>query len=69
MLDHVKPTLQEVNLDQIIFQTGTKDLRTEKTKSQIAKTTTDLATSLKNNGNTVTVLDIATRLDKLNKTN
>ena len=40
------------------------DLRTENTASQIAKTTTDLATSLKNEGNTVT--GIVPRLDQLN---
>ena len=41
------------------------DLRTENTASQIAKTTTDLATSLKNKGNTVTVPGIVPRLDQL----
>ena len=40
------------------------DLRTENTASQISKTTTDLATSLKNEGNTVT--GIVPRLDQLN---
>ena len=40
--------------------------RTENTASQIAKATTDLATSLKNDDNTVTVSGIVPRFDDLN---
>ena len=47
MKDHVKPTLRDINRDHIILHTGTNDLRIENTASQIAKTTIDLATSLK----------------------
>ena len=47
LMDHVKPTLQDINLDHIIVHAGTNDLRTENTVSQIAK-----ATSLKNDDNT-----------------
>ena len=47
LMDHVKPTLQDINLDHIIVHAGTNDLKTENTISQIAK-----ATSLKNDDNT-----------------
>ena len=66
MTDHVKPTLRDINPDHIILHAGTNDLRTENTASQIAKATIDLATSLKNDDNTVTVSGIAPRLDDLN---
>ena len=66
MTDHVKPTLRDINPDHIILHAGTNNLRTENTASQIAKTTIDLATSLKNNDNFVTVSGIVPRLDDLN---
>ena len=64
MTDHVKPTLRDIII--IILHAGKNNLRTENTTSQIAKATTDLATSLKNDDNTVTVSGIAPRLDDLN---
>ena len=66
MTDHVKPTLRDINPDHIIVHASTNDLRTENTASQIAKATIDLATSLKNDDNTVTVSGIVPRLDDLN---
>ena len=70
MTDHVKPTLRDMNPDHIVLHAGTNNLRTENTASQIAKATTDLATSLKNDDNTVTVSGIVPRLDDLdNKAN
>ena len=66
MTDHVKPTLRDINPDHIVLHAGINDLRTENTASQIAKATTDLAASLKNDGNTVTVSRIIQRLDELN---
>ena len=66
MTDHVKPTLQDINPDHIILYEGTNDLRLENTASQIAKATIDLATSLKNDDNTVTVSGIVPSLDDLN---
>ena len=70
MRDHVKPTLRDINPDHIILHAGTNDFRTENTASQIAKATIDLATSLKNDDNTVTVSGIVPRLDDLdNKAN
>ena len=50
----------------IILHAGTNDLRTENTVSQIAKATIDLAISLKNDDNFVTVSGIVPRLDDLN---
>ena len=66
MMDHVKPTLRDKNPDDIILHAGTNDLRTENTASQIAKATVDLATSLKNDDNTVTVSGTVPRCDDLN---
>ena len=65
MMDHVKPTLRDINPDHIVLHAGTNDLRTENRASQIAK-----ATSLKNDRNTVTVSVTVSgtipRLDELN---
>ena len=64
--DHVKPTLREINPDHIVLHAGKNNLRTKNLASQIAKATTDLATSLKNDDNTATVSSIVPRLDGLN---
>ena len=70
MTDHVKPTLRDINPNLIVLHAGTNDLRTENTASQIVKATIDLATSLKNDSNTVTVSGIVAKLDELsNKAN
>ena len=66
MTDHVKPTLRDINADHIILHAGTNDLRTENTASQIGKAIIGLATSLKDDDNTVTVSDIVPKLDDLN---
>ena len=50
-----------LNSDHIVLHAGTSDLRTENTASQIAKATIDLATSLKNNDNTVSLSSIVPR--------
>ena len=62
MTDHVIPIFR----DHIVLHVGTNDLRTENTASQIVKSTIDLATSLKDDENTVTVSGIVSRLDDLN---
>ena len=62
MTDHVKPTLRDINPDHIILHAGTNDLRSENKDSQISKATTDLAASLKNDDNTVTVSGIVPRI-------
>ena len=64
-MDHVKPTLQGMNLDHIVLHAGTNNLRAENTASQIAKATIDLATSFKNDSDTVTVTGIVLRLHDL----
>ena len=66
MTGRVRPALRDINPDHIVLHAGTKDLRTENTASQIAKAIIDLATSLKNDGNPVTVFGIVSRLDELN---
>ena len=45
--DHAKATLRNINPDHIVPHTGTNDLRSKNTASQIAKAIIDLATSLK----------------------
>ena len=70
MTDHVKPNLRNINPDHIVLHAGTNDLRTKNTARQIAKSTIDLAISLKNDGNTVTVSGIVRRFEELkNKAN
>ena len=49
MQDHVKPTIRDINPQQIILHVGTNDLKTERTASQIAETIIDLSISLKKN--------------------
>ena len=58
-----------MNPVHILLHAGTNDLKNENTDSQITKATIDLATSLKNDGNTVAMYDIVSRLDNLNKAN
>ena len=66
MQDHVRLTVRDINPQQIILHVGTKDLKTERTASQIAKSTIDLCVSLKKNENTIAVSGIVPRLDELN---
>ena len=62
-------TLGGVNPDHIVLHTGANDLRSETTSNEIGKSTMDLATSLKNDGITVTVSGIVSWLNDLNKAN
>ena len=66
MVDHVKPTIRDYKPDHIILHTGTNDFCSEKTASQIARSITELATSLKDNDNSVIVSGIVPRNDSLN---
>ena len=66
MQDHVKPTIRDINPQQIILHVGTNDLKTERTASQIAESMIDLTISLKNNGNMIAVSGIVASLDELN---
>ena len=66
MVDHVKPTIRDDKPDHVILHTGTNDLRSEKTASQIARSITELAMSLKNNHTSDIASGIAPRNDNLN---
>ena len=66
MTDHVKQILRDINRDHIVLHAGTNDLITGNIACQTAKATIDLAESLKNDCNTVTVPGIVPRLDELN---
>ena len=66
MQDHVKPTIRDINPQQIILHVGTNDLKTERTDSQIAKSIIYLSISLKKNDNMIAVSGIVQRLDELN---
>ena len=64
--DHVKPTIRDDKPDHVILHTVTNYLRSEKTASQIARSITELAKSLKDNENLVIVSGIVPRNDNLN---
>ena len=66
MQDHVKPTIRDINPQQVILHVGTNNLKTERTASQIAKSIIDLSISLMKNENMIAVSDIVPRLDELN---
>ena len=66
MQDHVKPTIRDINPQQIILHVGTDHLKTERTARQITKSIIDLSISLKKNGNMIAVSGIVPRLDELN---
>ena len=66
MNDHVKSTPRDFNPEHIILHVGTKDLNTERTANQTAKSIIDLCQSLKTKANAITVSLIVLRYDKLN---
>ena len=66
MVDHVKPTVPDDKSDNVIHHTGTNDIRSETTASQIARSITELAKLLKDNENSVLVSGIVLRHDNLN---
>ena len=66
MADHVKPIIRDDKPDHVIPHTGTNDPRSEKTSSQIARSITELAMSLKDNDNSVIGPGIVPRNDNLN---
>ena len=63
--DHVKPTIQEFNLNHIILLAWTNQLKSSTTASQISRSVIDLALSLKSEINTVTKLLIVPRKGSL----
>ena len=66
IVDHVKPTIRDDKPDHVILHTGKNDLCVEKIASQIARSITELAMSLKDNDNSVIVSGIDPRNDNLN---
>ena len=66
MVDHVKPTIRNDEPDHVILHAGKNDFHSEKTASQIAKSITELAMSVKDNDNSVIVFGIVPRNDNLN---
>ena len=58
--------LRDFNLEHIIQHVGTNDLNTDRTASQIAKSTVDLRRSLKTDTNIITVSLIVPRYLNLN---
>ena len=53
MADHVKLTIRDNKPDHVILRTGTNDVHSDKTASQIARSITELAILLKDNDNSV----------------
>ena len=51
--DHAKPTIRELNPEDIFLHVGTNDINSEKKASQISKSILVLANSLKNETNTM----------------
>ena len=66
MHDHVKPTIREFNPNHIILHVGTNEFKSSKTVSQISRSVTDLALSLKSETNAVTISLVVLRKDNLN---
>ena len=66
MFGHVKPIIRDDKPDHVILYTGTNDLCSEKTASQIDRSINELAMSLKDNDNSVLVSSTVPRHDNLN---
>ena len=66
MVHHVKPSIRADKPGHVILHTGTNDFRSEKTASQIARSVTEIAMSLKDIDNSVIVSGIVPRHDNLN---
>lgn len=62
MQDHIKLTIRNINLQQIMLHEGTNNLKTERTATQITKSTIDFCISLMKNENTIAVSGTAPRL-------
>ena len=65
MHDHVTPTVQDFNPDDIILHCGTNDLSSERTASQIARSIVELALSLESKDNKISISLIIPRNDNL----
>ena len=61
--DHVKPSLRE-NMDHFVLHMGTNDLNSDRSPELIAKSITDVGSSLKNDSLDVSISSIVVRNDK-----
>ena len=66
MYDHLKLTLRDVSLGNIILHIGKNDLNSDKTSSQIARSIINLAVALKANTNIILISIITQQNDHLN---
>ena len=66
MHEYVKPTVRDVNPDQIILHCGTNDLNSERTATQIVRSIIELALSLKSKDSKISISLIVPRNDNLN---
>ena len=64
MKDHMKASMRE-KPDHIILQVGTNDLNSDRQPDLIVKSIVDLAITLKNNSQNLTVSNIIMRNDSL----
>ena len=62
MHDYVKPSVRN-SLDHFILHVGTNDLSSDKSPEEIARSITDLATSIKNEKHDVSISNIIIRAD------
>lgn len=62
MQDHIKLTIRNINLQQIMLHEGTNNLKTERTATQITKSIIDFCIPLMKNENTIAVSGTAPRL-------
>ena len=61
--DHMKPSLRE-NPDHFVLHIGTNDLNSDRSPELIAKSITDVGSSLKNDSHDVSISSIVVRNDK-----
>ena len=66
MHDRVIPSVRDVDPDHIILHSGTNDLSSERTASQIARSIIELALTLKSEYNKISISFIVPRNDNLN---
>ena len=65
MYDYVKPIIRQFSLNHIILHVESNKLKSSKTASQISRSVSDLALSLKSETNTVTISPIVPRKNNL----
>ena len=66
MHDHIKPTVTDFNLNHIILHCRTNDPSSERTASQIARSITELALSLKSQDNKISISLVVAKNENFN---